>query len=157
MKPIILPIVLVIVGVALGAGAGFALRPEAVADLAADAEPAGAEPPAGESGSEFVKLNGQFVVPVVADARVGALVIISLSIEVPTAGGGVVYEREPKLRDALLRAMFEHANLGGFQGGFTEVSKLAPLRRALTEAAQGVLGKDRVINVLITDIVRQDG
>jgi hypothetical protein len=66
-----------------------------------------------------------------------------------------VYGREPKLRDGFLIVLFDHAAAGGFDGDFTAPTKLAALRRALTEQARAILGP--IANdVLIQDIVRQD-
>ena len=105
--------------------------------------------------NEFVKMSNQFVVPIVNDESVQALVVMSLSLEVPAGQKDAVYAREPKLRDSLLQIMFDHANVGGFDGAFTEANNLAVLRRALLEASQKVMGK-QVADVLIIEIARQD-
>ena len=124
---------------------------------AADAHGAGHEESGGhgEAASDFVKLNNQFVVPVVTQGRVSALVIMALSVEVSPGGSEQIYAREPKLRDALLQVMFDHANAGGFDGVFTDGANLVALRTALTEAASKVMG-GIVRDVLISDISRQD-
>ncbi|MCZ7674944.1 MAG: flagellar basal body-associated FliL family protein [Roseovarius sp.] len=106
-------------------------------------------------GADYVKLNNQFVVPVVAGKQVNSLVVMSLSIEIGEGKRDIVYAREPKLRDALLQVLFDHANMGGFAGTFTDGNTLDVLRAALTETARGILG-DAVRNVLIVDIARQD-
>lgn len=100
-------------------------------------------------------MNNQFVVPVVKGEDIAALVVMSISLEVPTGGSEQVYQREPKLRDALLQVMFDHANSGGFDGAFTSGSKMQVLRTALIEAARAELGQ-YVIDILITDLARQD-
>ncbi|MDR5654686.1 flagellar basal body-associated FliL family protein [Ruixingdingia sedimenti] len=154
----ILPIILALIGLAGGMGAGYFLRPPAEvaaegegADPAPDAPTAAAAPAA----VEYVKLNNQFIIPVVQNARVEALVILSLSLEVKTGATERVYSVEPKLRDSFLQVLFEHANAGGFNGAFTESINISALRRALLEAAQKTLQKD-VTGVLISDMVRQD-
>ena len=83
------------------------------------------------------------------------MVIMALSLEVTKGASEQVYSREPKLREACLQVMFDHANAGGFKGAFTDGSNLILLRKALLEAAQGNLG-DLVQNVLISEIARQD-
>jgi hypothetical protein len=105
--------------------------------------------------TEAAKLSNQFVVPVVRDDRVAAMVVMALSVEVTAGMTSTVFENEPKLRDALLLVLFDHANAGGFDGPFTELSNLETLRAALREAAQAELGAD-VVDVLITDLARQD-
>jgi hypothetical protein len=161
----ILPILLIIIGIGAGIGAGIALRPdpkEVVAlnpcgedgSHAAEAEAPGGEEDA-EEENEFVKLNNQFVVPVVTKDLVDSLVVMSLSVEVVQGQSETVYALEPKLRDAFLQVLFDHANIGGFNGEFTNANNMDILRTGLRETAQGIIG-DVVRNVLITDIARQD-
>ncbi|WP_374430790.1 flagellar basal body-associated FliL family protein [Tabrizicola sp.] len=164
----LLPILLAVVGLGGGVGAGLFLRPApaaddhaAEADHAAPEEEGNADADDGEHAEaeegtpEYVKLNNQFVVPVVEKGRVAALVVLSLSLEVEPGSTEAVYVREPKLRDVFLQVMFDHANTGGFSGSFTDGSNLIGLRTSLKEAAAQVLGLV-VTDVLITDIARQD-
>ncbi len=83
------------------------------------------------------------------------MVVLSLSLEVSAGNAEAVYAREPRLRDAFLQALFDHANTGGFRGAFTDGSNLVILRRALKEKATALLG-GMVRDVLITEIARQD-
>lgn len=169
----LLPILIALVGLGGGVGAGLFLRPapeaaDHAADAGADAaegDHAGdehaedgaegdAEPE--EGAPEYVKMNNQFVVPVVEEGRVASMVVLSLSLEVAPGNTETVYQREPKLRDVFLQVLFDHANIGGFAGSFTDGSNLIVLRTSLKEAAALVLGTV-VSDVLITDIARQDG
>jgi hypothetical protein len=158
MGRLILPLVLLVAGLAAGVGAGLALRP---APPAPEADAGGAEAAAApaapdpDTAHEFVKMNNQFVVPVVEGGRVVSLVIVSLSVEVTPGGAAAVFAREPRLRDTFLQVLFDHANAGGFRGTFTEGSTMNSLRVALREAARQVLGPTAT-DVLIVDIVRQD-
>lgn len=159
------PVVLGVAGLGAGIGAGLVLKPKAepgaaigaaepeVGNHAAPAEDGRPEPEG--AGPEYVKLNNQFVVPVVREGRVSAMVVLSLSLEVEPGNTEAVYEREPKLRDVFLQVLFDHANVGGFSGSFTDGSNLIVLRTSLKEAAALVLGTT-VRDVLITDIARQD-
>jgi hypothetical protein len=176
----ILPILLALVGLGIGGGAGFYLRPAPAAEAApAEGEAAatehGAEAAAGEgeagghakpaedvaaesdpeSGPEYIKLSNQFVIPVLEKGQVNSMVILALSLEVEHGTAEATYAREPKLRDAFLQVLFDHANSGGFKGSFTDGSNLVLLRRALLEVAQSTIGAS-VTDVLITDIARQD-
>lgn len=148
MKKLLLPLALGLIGLAAGTGAGF-LLPVAHSDAAEEPEEP-AEPP------EYAKLNNQFVIPLLEDGAVVSLVVLSLSLEVTAGSSTAVYQQEPKLRDVFLQVLFSHANSGGFRGSFTDSANLVPLRGALLEAAQAVL-PDVVSDVLIGDIVRQDG
>lgn len=170
----LIPVILALVGLGGGVGAGLFLRPAPAAEehAAEGAEPAKAgehaaapvegedasaghegEPDAG--GPEYVKMNNQFVVPVVKDGLVAAMVVLSISIEVEPGNTEAVYQREPKLRDVFLQVLFDHANTGGFSGSFTDGANLIVLRTSLKEAAVLVMGT-AVRDVLITDIARQD-
>ncbi len=173
----LLPIILALVGIGGGIGAGLLLKPapqvetalaENCATPAADAHAETAPDVAQEDGHgdaahgddehggpEYVKLNNQFVIPVIGEGQVSALVVLSLSLEVSAGNSDAVFKREPKLRDSFLQVLFDHANVGGFEGAFTESNKLDPLRRVLLSAAQDTLGK-MVSDVLITEIARQD-
>lgn len=134
-------------GVAIGMFGPFAAKPEmetaencVVPGEATEPEviPAKAEEPPGDR--EYVKLKNQFIVPILDDDRVRALVVASLSVEVPTGETEAVYSREPKLRDVFLQAMFNHANYGGFEGALIEATTMEVLRENLLEAAMNVLG-----------------
>jgi flagellar protein FliL len=168
----LIPVLLALVGLGAGVGAGLVLRPAASADAHAaegtdaaktethgeatsEAETAGHDGETEASAPEYVKMNNQFVVPVVEDSRVAAMVVLSLSLEMEAGNTEAVYQREPKLRDLFLQVLFDHANVGGFSGSFTDGSNLVVLRTSLKEAAALVLGTT-VRDVLITDIARQD-
>ncbi|SMX47412.1 flagellar basal body-associated FliL family protein [Actibacterium lipolyticum] len=156
----LVPVLLGVVGLALGAGAGHMMKPTVVDEAKEEAtdttqEKKPAKKDDENEAAEFVKLNNQFIVPVVENGRVAALVVISLSLEVTYGARAAVYEREPKIRDAFLRVLFDHANAGGFMGTFTNTTTMDSLRIALRETAQKVLGPD-VTDVLIIDLVRQD-
>lgn len=168
----ILPILLAVLGLGGGTAAGLFLRPTAQPGAATE----GHTTETGETGSgeaiegdashegeseetqlpEYVKMSNQFVVPVVSEGRVTAMVVLSLSLEVSVGSTEAVYAREPKLRDAFLQVLFDHANVGGFSGSFTDGSNLISLRTSLREAAGMIIG-DTIKDVLITDIARQDG
>lgn len=162
------PVLLALIGLAGGGAAGYFLRPPPASPETADecapadlhAAPVGQAHGDGHGDavatSEFVKLNNQFIVPLVTDGRVSGLVILSLSLEVRVGETETVYRAEPKLRDAFLQVLFDHANAGGFRGVFTGSANMDLLRTALTETARQNIGPG-VIAVLVSDIVRQDG
>lgn len=158
------PVALALAGLGGGVAAGLFLRPEHVPtdstigardpDTALE-EASVVTAPEDAVEPEYVRLSNQFIVPVVEQGRVSAMVVLSLSLEVATGSTETVYDREPKLRDVFLQVLFDHANVGGFSGSFTDGSNLIVLRNSLKEAASLVLGTI-VKDVLITDIARQD-
>ncbi|MBU2359042.1 MAG: flagellar basal body-associated protein FliL [Alphaproteobacteria bacterium] len=176
MKKLLLPILLMLVGTGSGVGAALMLKsdppPEAGHDLAAGApcgDPA-ADPVATEghapamdaiaaiaaaAGSEFAPLASQFVVPVMEQDHLVAMMAIMLSVEVPLGGSAKVYAVEPRLRDRLLQDMFQHSNIGGFSGNYTATDKMRILRQDLLRTTRDIMG-DAALDILILDIKRQD-
>ncbi|ETX29687.1 flagellar basal body-associated FliL family protein [Roseivivax isoporae] len=184
MKALIVPIVLGLLGTGGGIGAALFLgggAPEEAQETAADHAAGTAESPAGactcpdshdavaadpaghaddDHGGEaptheYVKINNQFVVPVVEGQRVEALVVLSLSVEVPAGVRTDVHTLEPKLRDVFLGVLFEHANAGHFGPDFTRDESLSILKRGLRDVARTASG-GVITDVLITEIARQD-
>ena len=161
----LIPIILALIGVGAGIGAGVMLKPEPAAVDVATCAPAEGETHAeipeatDENGDEippeYVKMHNQFVIPVVEDGKMAALVVMSISIEVTAGGKEATFQREPKLRDAFNQILFDHANAGGFKGTFTSSNNMTVLRDALYEIAVKVAGP-LVKDVLIAEIVRQD-
>jgi len=159
----LLPILLLLIGTGAGVGAGVFLRPEPTVEepkITAETQEGETVDPSGQESEEpldreYVKLSNQFVIPVVADARVSALVVMSLSVEVKPGHRDEIFAKEPKLRDSFLQVMFDHANIGGFRGTFTETGNLDILRVGLREIAIRDVG-EIVTDVLILDIARQD-
>lgn len=156
----LLPVILALLGTGGGIAAGLWFGPgmhDVATHSAEDGTPASAENtvPDALSGTEFIKLNNQFVIPIVDRDMISAMVVMSLNVEITEGTAQQVYAREPKLRDAFLQVLFDHANMGGFAGEFTSSNNMDVLRVALTEVAQRVLG-DLAHGVLITGVARQD-
>ena len=172
MMKLLVPLVIALVGLGAGVGAGIALKPapeehaEAAScehppceDAAHDPFAAGGHDGPGEDVElAYVPLQKPFVVPVFDGDKVVAMVVLSLSVEVPAdhEPEAVVEAIEPRLRDGLLKAMFLHANSDGFSGTFTTGRKIEDLKASLLASARQVMGRDAVFDVLITDIARQD-
>lgn len=181
MLRLLVPLTLAALGTGGGVAAAMFLMPGAD-HAAADAEHAPAEaehaalegvPPCGPvepeaatshaaadghgatGGSEYFKINNQFVVPRVTAGRVESLIVASISLEIGAGTQSQVFAVEPRLRDAILQVLFDHSNLGGFDGVFTSAANMRALRTALLVEARRVLGPT-VQDVLITDLVRQD-
>jgi hypothetical protein len=160
----LLPVLLLLVGIGAGIGAGIALAPppEEVEFAEGQENVADTEDPAEEEAksedvlpNDFIKINNQFVIPVVERDQLSSLVVMSLTLEAKPGMTGKVHSFEPKLRDAFLQILFDHANMGGFRGAFTRSEVLDPLRTALREEGRRYLGND-LVDVLILEITRQD-
>ncbi len=161
----LLPILLALFGIGVGVGAGIALRPAPtpVDEASVEGGSAHAKPPtethdASEGppkGREYVKLVDQFIVPVVSENKVSSLILVTLTLEAKSGNSEKIFSAEPRIRGALLQAMFDHANVGGFDGAFTNSSKLDRLRHTFLEVAQASFGDD-ITDVVIVQITRQD-
>lgn len=163
----LIPVIFLIVGLGAGIGAGLVLAPAKNPESAVSAKEAVKEDKAvdkksGKSkkkdkadGFGYLKMTKQFVIPVVKDDQIEAMVTLALSLEANPAITETYYAIEPKLRDGFLQVLFDHANTGGFDGTFTESGNLDILRNSLLEVARKEFGDD-VSKVLILSVNRQD-
>ena len=149
----ILPILLMLLGLPGAWGAGFCCAPRPPRSRAKSLRP----PPIEAPVTDLYELEGQFLVPL---SRMGASAPSWSSnwrwrLTMPPAL--TVADKEPLLRDRMLQILFDHANIGGFEGMFTANNNMALLRKSLLEAATQVMGDDVVFEVLITNILRNSG
>jgi hypothetical protein len=158
----LLPLVLLLIGLLGGAAGGWVLRPPAeprVADGGDTAHAAApsrdAAPQAAPGTTETLRLPNQFVIPLIENGQVQAMVVIGLTLELNLGHSVSLANDEARLRSLFLQRLFDHANIGGFDGVFTSGETLLALRRTLREAARGLLGPS-VHDVLITELLRQE-
>lgn len=144
-----LPALLAAVGILAGGGAGSywymarAAAPPAASELAAPGSFA------------FIDMDRKFVVPLVRGNRVRALVVLDLRLEVPEWAENRARDLKPRLRDALLDALFAMAVEGAFDGDLYSNNIQSEMRARLLAAARKVLQQD-VAAVLIGELLRQD-
>jgi len=157
----LLPLFGLLLGLAGGGGAALVLAPAETVETAPEDAVTGqdkanmedaAEAP---QNTEIVKLPNQFVVPVILQNRVRAMVILSVALEVEAGAADRVRTLEPKLRDTFLAELFNLAALDGFKDELITRETLDLVKVALTERSKNILGLDHV-TVLITDMARQD-
>lgn len=174
----LLPILLIVLGVVGGGALGMFLKPPAPAaehgeddagKQSADAghgdaghgedTHAGDDGHGGEASPEgqrdYVKVGKQIIIPIVEGGETKALMLFELAVDVPLGQRALVSEREPRLRDAFLRELFEMSYTGAFMTTFTDDRVIEELRRNLIVAARAHLG-DIVSDVLILDVMRQE-
>ncbi|MEL6365292.1 MAG: hypothetical protein AAFR11_10690 [Pseudomonadota bacterium] len=177
----LLPLIIVVVGVLAGAGVGFVLKPEDKAEAheeAHDGDAAEAKPDKknsdkggrggdkskkkksghGEketSGVEYLEFRRQFIVPVVRENGVKALVVLDLTLEVEPGTASDTYRYEPKLRAAFLETLFALSHSGLFSGELTESRVTTTIQSQLLGTAKTVVG-DKAKHVLVLGVLRQD-
>lgn len=162
----LVPLLIALLGLGAGVGAGLWLKPAPEPAETACAEEdeacAAANPfqrvaaPATPQNVVYVPMDKQFVVPVFSNERVGAMVVMSLSIETSPEAEATVRAVQARLRDSFLAVMFRHANTGGFDGAYTTGQKIEDLRASLLQASRSVLPGTPVSAIMITEIARQD-
>ena len=146
------------------AGAPEEAAPEAAGEHAAAAQapaPSGHGAPAAHGGGEasgtaWFTFPSQFFVPLMRNGDMGAMIIVTLSLETQAAQIEAMNQQQHRLRDALLREMMIHANTGGFDGNFTTEPAQRVLRERLLKAVRAATGLP-IEAVLIESIARQAG
>jgi len=156
----LLAILLVPLGLIGGLAGGHFLAPQPEVDEEEDTTEDAKEAPKKPakldlSNADYAKLDKHFIIPVIEEGTVTALVVITMAIEVEKESRDLVFEHEPKLRAEFLNVFFNHAQSGGFSGVFIHTEAMNDLRGSLNAAAWSVLG-DAAHQVLITSLTRQD-
>lgn len=104
---------------------------------------------------EFLKFKRQFVVPVIGEDRVDALVLLNIGISLSGDMKEELFRLEPKFRDAFMRELLGMSNAGYFNDELTNPETYEVLRETLLRAAKDI-EKEGVKDILILDFARQD-
>jgi flagellar protein FliL len=139
----------VVLGLMAGGGAGSYWYLAHATPAPAPAEQAQPEAPA------FVDMERKFVVPLVRGNRVRSLVVVDLRLEVRASGESRALALKPKIRDALLDALYALAVTGAFDGDLYSNNVQDEMRAQLLQAARQVL-QDDASAILIGELLRQD-
>lgn len=137
-----------------GETAAEADHPEASAETGATSSEGHGES-GGDAALDWYKFPNQFFVPILRNGTPTAVMVLSLTVEMPATSRSVIETQEHRLRDSLLNALMIEANTGGFDGNFTAEPAQQRLRAALLIAAQKTAGP-AVKRILIEDIGRQE-
>jgi flagellar basal body-associated protein FliL len=140
---------LAVVGVLAGGGGGSYWY------MARAAAPPSAPEVAAPGSYAFIDMDRKFVVPLVRGDRVRSLVVVDLRLEVAPSAEDRARDLKPRLRDALLDALFAMAIEGAFDGDLYSNNIQSEMRAKLLTAARKVLQED-VAAVLIGELLRQD-
>lgn len=104
---------------------------------------------------EYLNFKRQFVVPVVKDDAVEALILLNIGIETPNGKRDDMYRLEPRFRDAFIRELLQLSDSGYFDSELTSSATYEVIRETLFRAASEI-NKEGVSDVLILDLSRQD-
>lgn len=127
---------------------------DGAAEIAPTATDVGHDDATEAAGSATFTFPSQFFVPMMRNGDMGAIMILTLSLQTSADELEPMKQHEHRLRDALLRQLLVHANTGGFDGNFTSEPSMRVLRESLLSAAKSATALT-VSQVLIEDIARQ--
>lgn len=155
----VLPIIIVLIAVG---GAGYAAMmmkggpqpaPKAAADHGTD-EVHGVKPE-DLAGVGYFDFQRNFLVPVIGDSEVQAIVLMTLSIEMDESAIEEVRGREPRIRDQFMKTLLALSHEGVFDNDITDPATYETIRVRLSRVGQTVV-HESVRSVLIVDFGRQD-
>ena len=115
----------------------------------------GAEATLKSDSSGFMKFKRQFVVPVMKDQAVEALVLLNLGLDIDESKRDDIFRKEPRFRDTFIRELLQLSNDGYFNEEMTSPNTYEVVRETLLRAAKSV-DNEAVNDVLILDFSRQD-
>lgn len=126
------------------------------ADKKKEAGGHGAKDGTGYGGEmDFIKFKRQFVVPVLKDNAVEALILINLALEVPASKRDEMFRLEPRFRDGFIRELLQLSDDGYFDQELTSSNTYEILRETLSRAADDI-SEGGVNKILILDLSRQE-
>lgn len=103
----------------------------------------------------FFKFQRSFIVPVTSGKVVDSLILLSLNIEISDGDTESFRTKEPKLRDAFMKALLNLSYEGKFDTQITDPAVYTAIQEDLTAAAQSIIGQ-AAQNVLIIDFAKQN-
>ena len=168
---LIITSVIAIIFVALGSVAGVALKPAVEvaastsgesgdkAEGASEKKDAAKKPEAYDnsrsSDSAFYKFSREFVIPIMRRGQVESLVILHISLETDQSTADDLFSEEPKLRDIIMTTLIALSNDGRTLEDLTSVNNYETIRAMILMNLQDAIS-DRIRNVLIVDVAKQD-
>ena len=103
---------------------------------------------------EFLAFNDPFIIPVIEEDALKALISLKIGMEVLPKDKSKLEHYKPKLRDLFLQIMFQHSHAGAFSGNYTESERLIALRRNLIQVVEENLDIE-LKDLLIKDVAWQ--
>ncbi|MDZ7628422.1 MAG: hypothetical protein U5J99_08480 [Parvularculaceae bacterium] len=101
--------------------------------------------------ASYFKFSRQFVAPIVAGGEPKAMMILDVMIELAPGADDGIYTDEPKLRDAVLKALLAQSAKGDLPRMLTDPECLETTRGAVLANVRAILGED-ARSVLLMDV-----
>jgi hypothetical protein len=107
----------------------------------------------GEKAGEaaYFKFSRQFVAPIVSGGAPKAMIILDVMIELAPDADDAIYADEPKLRDAVLKALLVQSANGELPEMLTDPNLLEKTRAVVLANVREVIGED-ARSVLLMDV-----
>lgn len=110
----------------------------------------------GSSGDvSYFKFSREFVVPIMSEGSVRALVILHIQLEVDSEISSSLFSMEPKLRDNIMSTLIGISHDGKLFDNLTDPESYESIRALILENLQKVKSEG-IDNILIVDLARQD-
>ena len=109
----------------------------------------------GSSEKAYFKFGREFVVPIMQDGKVKALVILNLNLEVDDSHIDKLFSLEPKLRDNVMTTLVGLSTDGRTLEDPTNTESYETIRSVVLMNLQSVVSSG-IENVLILDMAKQD-
>ncbi len=103
----------------------------------------------------YFKFTREFIVPLMKEGQVDALIIININLEADPSLSQTLFSLEPKLRDNIMTTLIGLSNDGVTFETMTDVDSYETLRSTILMNLQTVVATG-VENVLILDMAKQD-
>lgn len=109
----------------------------------------------GESAISYYKFSREFIIPLMREEQVEALIIMNLNLEIESSVSGMLFTKEPKLRDNIMSTLIELSNDGVTLDNFSRVESYETIRSMILQNLNSEIGPG-ILNVLILDMAKQE-
>lgn len=103
----------------------------------------------------YLDFRRNFIIPVMGDNRVDALVLLTFSVEMEADKIEEARTREPRIRDAFMKQLLSLSHEGVFNQDITDPDVYNVIQERLLETAREVVDEN-VKSILLVDFARQD-
>lgn len=102
----------------------------------------------------YFEFRREFIVPVLSDGRVDALVIININLEVEPSLSEKLFNMEPKLRDNIMTSLVGLSSESYIFKNITDVQNYETIRSVVLANLRAEVASE-IRNVLIMDVAKQ--